>query len=321
LNFFEDMKNSIVILVLFAVYINAQVNNDCAAFVFGGNNPPLPDHGDFGTCGARIPNLGSCQFSCDSDSLNSWTLVGSPYTCNAQVRSGGPMSCVFNNYVPGKKNCSVSGWSAQSATDCSTQCGGGSRTYIRSVISYGEPGGEPCPRLAISSPCGTSHCTDTINAEGYYHWGPFCADDTARTIGYYVRTTNGQDIDLYVFDELDFNRYTWDSALSTPTNAYYAPKQAYLTTNFETDTFVVPAGHCYYLVVDHTGVGPTKGNNGVYDPFNIEFSIRGGTPYDGFSDYAYLRGLYQPATAARSSSVSFFGAFMTAIIVLILKLE
>jgi len=198
-------------------------------------------------------------------------------------------------------------------------CGGGSETWSRTVISYGEPGGEPCPKLAISVPCNTNWCRDNILSEGYYHWGPFCAGQTARTVDYYIHTS--QDIDLYIFDELNFNRYTWDSALSTPTNSYYAPINAYLTTNFEADDFTVPAGKCYYLVLDNTGVGPTKGNNGVYENVYFEFSIGGVTPADGFSDFSYQKGLYQPAAAVRSSSISFFGVFLTAIILLILKLE
>jgi len=229
------------------------------------------------------------------------------------------MECVFNNYEDGKRNCTVTSWNQRTETDCNTMCGGGSKTWQRTVVSYGEPGGEPCPRLALSVPCNTNWCTDNIVSKGYYSWGPFCAGTNARTVGYYFNSN--QDVDLYVFDSVNYARYTWDSALTTPQNTYYSPVNAYLTTNFESDTFVVPSGQCYYLVLDHTDVGPTKGNNGEYTNVFFQFGIRGATPADGFSDFGYQKGLYQPATAARSSSVSFFGAFLTGIIVLFLKLE
>jgi hypothetical protein len=245
--------------------------------------------------------------------------MGTPYHCDDATITGGPQWCQFDNYVEGKKNCSVTSWNSRAETECTTMCGGGTETWQRNVLSFGEEGGEPCPQLAITLPCNTYWCHDNIVSEGYYHWGPFCAGASARTVSYKIRTN--QDIDLYVFDEPDFNRYTWDSALATPQNAYYAPVNAYLTTNFEIDVFVVPPNHCYYLVVDNTGVGPTKGQNGVYTNVYFEYSLGGFTTQDGFSDFSYQKGLYQPAAAVRSSSVSFFGVFLTAIILLILKLD
>jgi len=306
-----------LLLLSFAVYANAQSNQPCQAFSVPNRFPP--DHGNFGTCGSTIPHLGTCSYSCDSDTIDSWSLVGTPYTCNNGQISGGPMKCVFDNYVQGKQNCSVTSWGNVAQTQCNTMCGGGSETWTRQVISYGEPGGEPCPRLAITVPCNTFWCSDNILSEGYYSWGPFCADTTPRTIGYYINTN--QNIDIYIFDAPDFARYTWDSALSTPLNTYYQPVNAYLTTNFETDTFTVPVGSCYYLVIDNTNVGPTQGNNGVFTDVFFNFAIRGGTPDDGFSDFGNQLGFYQPAAASRSSSLSFFGIFLTSIIVLILKLE
>jgi len=308
----------VVLLVALIVCVSAQSNRDCNAFVFPNRGVP-PDHGNFGTCGSTIPHAGACNFQCDSNPSYQWTLQGNNYTCNDNTISGGPQSCRFENYVFGKQNCTVSSWNSRAETDCSSMCGGGTETWTRRVVSYGEPGGEPCPTLAITVPCGDRWCHDNIVSEGYYHWGPFCAGQAQRKVGYYVRTN--RDIDLYIFDQPNFNRYTWDSALSTPQNAYYSPVNAYLTTNFESDSFIVPPGKCYYLVVDHTGVGPTKGNNGVYERVDFDFAITGISPADGFSDFSYQKGLYQPAAAVRSSSISFFGVFLTAIILLILKLE
>jgi len=308
----------LILLVSFAVYANAQANADCSAMKAQNGQFP-PDYGDFGSCGVTIPHSSNCTFSCDNNGLDSWTLQGLPYSCDDSQLTGGPMYCSFNNYVPGKKNCSVTSWQNRAQTECNTMCGGGSSTWTRTVLSYGEPGGEPCPRLALIVPCNSQWCNDNIVSSGYYYWGPFCADANPRSIGYYVNTD--QNIDLYVFDEPDFERYTWDSALSTPQNTYYSPVDAYLTTNFESDTFIVPPGKCYYLVLDNTAVGPTQGNNGVYTNVFFNFAIRGATYADGFSDFGYQKGLYQPAAAPRGSSVSFFGAFLTSIIVLILKLE
>jgi len=310
---------SLLLLVTLIVCVSAQSNRDCTAFSFPNRIPP--NHGDFGSCSSTIAHGSSCNFNCDSDSINSWTLVGDPYACDNSVVTGGPQWCRFDDYVSGAQNCTVTSWNSRSETDCSTMCGGGTETWTRRVVSYGEPGGEPCPVLSIAVPCHTEWCNDNIVSEGYYHWGPFCAGASDRTVSFYIRTD--QDIDIYVFDQPDFNRYTWDSAMATPQNAYYSPAMAYLTTNFETDSFVVPKTKCYYLVIDNTNVGPTKGNgqNGEFIPVNFNFGIYGATPADGFSDFSYLKGLYQPAAAVRSSSISFFGVFLTVIILLILKLE
>jgi len=307
-----------IVVALLAVTANAQSNKDCRAFSVPGRFPP--DHGDFGSCGVTIPHLGSCTYSCDSDQFNTWSVVGTPFSCDNQELSRGPMSCAFNNYVHGKRNCTVSSWNQRAETECNTMCGGGSQTWTRTVESYGEPGGEPCPRLAITVPCNTGWCQDIILDKGYYSWGPFCAGSAPRTVGYVVNTN--QDIDLYIFDQSNFMRYTWDAALPTPQNTYYQPVNAYLTTNFESDVFTIPANQCYYLVLDNSDVGPTKGNNGDYSqPVYFNYAIKGANIADGFSDFGYQKGSYQPAAAVRSSSVSFFGAFLTAIIVLILKLE
>jgi len=311
------MKVAVLLLALVG-YAYSQSNSDCNAFTFPNQIPP--DHGSFGTCGNTIAHATTCSYSCDSDPINHWTLVGPAYSCNDGTISGGPQWCRFDNYVSPAQNCTVTSWGQRTDTDCNTMCGGGSEAWTRRIISYGEPGGEPCPTLAMNVPCNTQWCSDNIISEGYYHWGPFCADSTeSRTVGYYVHTS--ENIDLYVFDQPDFDRYTWDSALSTAQNAYYSPVNAYLTTNFEHDTFTVPPNQCYHLVLDNTAVGPTQGNNGVYDNIYFEFAMYGVTADDGFSDFSYQKGLYQPAAAVRSSSVSFFGVFLTAIILLILKLE
>jgi hypothetical protein len=159
-----------------------------------------------------------------------------------------------------------------------------------------------------------------MDYRGYYQWGPFCADTTERTISYRIYTRHNN-IDLYVFDRPAFQRYTWDAALTKPQNAYYAPVRAHLNTYFEIDSFTVPPGKCYHLVLDNTNVGPTNGNNGVFDQFTFEFTLQGTNSNDGFSDFSYFKGSFQPAAAVRTSSISFFGAFLTAIIVFILKLE
>jgi len=311
----------LVVGLLFAliVCVFSQSSRDCTAFTFPNYIPP--DHGSFGSCGNTIAHGSDCSFSCDSDSLNTWTLVGTPYHCTDGTISGGPQWCVFNNYVPPAQNCTVTGWGSRAETVCNTMCGGGSETWTRRVVSYGDFGGEPCPVLAITVPCHTEWCYDWIYSAGYYHWGPFCAGETTRQISYYMNSN--RDIDLYIFDTPDFNRYTWDSTLSTPQNAYYSPVNAYLTTSFEADSFLVPPGKCYYLVIDNTNVGPTKGQNddGSFDDVYFNFAIRGVTPADGFSDFSYQKGLYQPAAAVRSSSISFFGVFFTVIVLLILKLE
>jgi hypothetical protein len=314
---------AVLVLFAFVVYANAQANRDCASFRWTNPNPSYrypAEHGDYGNCGgATIPDATSCSIACDNNGVNSWSVVGTPYYCSNTVLSGGPQSCYFNEYEYGKRNCTVSSWPSASSTACTTNCGGGTQTFTRTITSYGEQGGEPCPRLAITVPCGNRFCGGSIDQEGYYHWGPFCASSTPRQISYTVSTS--QDIDLYIFDQLDFNRYTWDAALATPQNAYYSPVNAYLTTHFESDSFTVPPGKCYHLVLDNTGVGPTNGNNGIFTNVGVSFALKGTNPTDGFSSYYYQTGFYQPASAVRTSSLSFFAAFLAVIVMLMLKLD
>jgi len=289
-------------------------------FVFPNN---YPDHGNYGSCSQPLAHTENCTIACDSNGMFDWVPVGQPYQCISGEWHGGPMSCQYVNAIPGKQGCEVSSWTSGStdASDCTFSCGGGTRAFTRNVLDYGEPGGEPCPQLSINAPCGSFRCYDLIQSEGYYHWGPFCAGATQRRIEYYINTD--RDMDLYIFDAPDFARYTWDSALSTPQNAYYSPVNAYLKTNFEHDTFTVPPNKCYHLVVDNTNVGPTKGqgDQGQFVETNVFFYLKGMSSADGFSNYYTQQGFYQPATAVQSASVSFFGVFLTAIVVLVLKLE
>jgi len=225
--------------------------------------------------------------------------------------------------VYGAKNCTVPAWNFYLNTwsDCTTQCGG-TQTITRTVSSYGEAGGEPCPALSWNRRCGNNYCAATMVIQGYYYWGPFCSGATTRTVNYRFRSD--RDIDLYVFDAPDFIRYSWDASLIKPLNAYYQPAFAHLNTNFEIDTFTVPANKCYYMVLDNTNVGATKtrddDQDGVPDTFNVYFSFQGINTNDGFTDFSQQYGVFQPASASQLS-MSFFGAFLTVLTVLVLKLE
>jgi len=288
-------------------------------------NVPPPDHGDWGACGPDQDDGGSCTITCDNLGPGYvWNVAGPAYTCNNGNWGGGPQSCQYASYQYGKKNCSVPAWNYYMNTysPCTTQCGG-TQTITRSVYSYGEAGGEPCPALSWNQRCGNNYCQDTMLTQGYYRWGPFCADATSsRTVHYRVQTD--ENIDLYVFDSADFVRYTWDASLITPLNAYYQPAYAHLSTNYQIDTFTVPAGQCYYMVLDNTNVGPTKtqaNQNPPYpDTFNIRYSFQGINSADGFSDFNYQYGVFQ-AGSATQLSLSFFGAFLTVLTVVVLKLE
>jgi len=158
--------------------------------------------------------------------------------------------------------------------------------------------------------------------QGYYRWGPFCAGSSPRTVNYRFRSD--RNIDVYIFDSADFVRYSWDASLIKPLNAYYSPAFAHLNTNFEIDSFTVPANACYYMVLDNTNVGPTKtrddDQDGVPDTFNVHFSFSGINGADGFSDFSHQYGVFQPASASQLS-LSFFGAFLTILTILVLKLE
>jgi len=292
-----------------------------ACDIFTSSDPP-PNFGDYGTCkqGIRLASGDSCSITCNNDGLHTWLVDGDPYTCTNGVPGGGPQKCVFQGYVQGKKNCSVSAWSSD--TGCSFGCGDATTTRSRTIMTYGEQGGVPCPALSWTNPCtpqqGQQDCHSDMYSAGYYHWGPFCAGATDRTISYWFNT-QGNEIDFYLFDQSNFNRYTWDAALTTPQNAYYYPVFAYLKTDYESSSFIVPAGKCYKVVIDNTNVGPAKGNNGQFNEFTFYYQFRGVTTLDGFSDYSMLEGYYQPASAFRAS-ISFFGVIVTAVLVLLLKL-
>jgi len=197
-------------------------------------------------------------------------------------------------------------------------CGTASNTQSRSIGSFGGVGGVPCPALSFSYTCPQQYCYTQTNQAGYYKWGPFCAGTTARTISY-MYNTQGNNIDSYVFDVTNFNRYTWDAALSTPQNAYYYPITAYLNNDYQVSSFTVPPNSCYMFVLDNTNVGPAQPAN-TNMPFNTFYQFSGITTNDGFSDYSYQAGYWQPASAFRAS-VSFFGAFVTIVMVIFLKLE
>jgi len=197
---------------------------------------------------------------------------------------------------------------------------GGSQTITRSPFSFGEAGGEPCPDLTWNRYCGNNYCTMSMETQGYIHWGPFCAQSTPRTINY--RFQSDRDIDLYVFDAGDYTRYTWDASLIKPLNAYYSPAFAHLNTNFEIDSFTVPANTCYFFVLDNTNVGATKtrddDQDGVPDTFNIRYSFANVNSEDGFTDFSYQAGQFQ-AGSASTLSAGFFGAVLIVVTALLLN--
>jgi len=285
-------------------------------------NVPPPDFGGYGSCGPDLNDGASCSITCDN--LGSgfvWNVAGADYTCNNGVWGGGPQSCQFADYVPGKKNCTYPNfyYYLNTVSACSSQCGG-TQTITRSPYAFGEAGGEPCPALSWNRFCGNNYCTMSMDTQGYIHWGPFCAQDTARTINY--RFQGDRNIDLYVFDAADYTRYTWDASLVTPLNAYYSPAYAHLNTNFEIDSFTVPPNQCYFFVLDDTNVGPTAtrddDNNGVPDQFYVRYSFSNVNAEDGFTDFSYQAGQFQ-AGLASSLSASFFGAVLIVVMALLLN--
>jgi len=311
---------TVLLVALFSVgYVFAQVGQGCG----GLNDPntqgypfPPPDYGSWGACGQDQVDGGSCNIACDDNGPGFvWTIAGPAYTCTNGVWGGGPQSCQYANYVSGKKNCTVPPWYWYQNTysGCTSNCGG-TQTQTRTPYSLGESGGEPCPSLTWIYNCGQMYCTDTILTQGYYKWGPFCADSTSsRTVNY--RFITDEAIDMYVFDQADYTRYTWDASIINPLNAYYSPAYAHLNTQYQVDSFTVPAGQCYYMVLDDTNVGPTKTQQnqvpGIPDTFNVHFSFSGINTADGFSDFQNQLGVFQPASASKIS-LTLLSAFLVA---------
>jgi len=59
-------------------------------------------------------------------------------------------------------DCKVEDWSSWS--DCSTTCGGGTKTRGRGVVQEAENGGAACPALEEKEPCNTDQCPGTTDA-------------------------------------------------------------------------------------------------------------------------------------------------------------
>jgi len=78
------------------------------------------------------------------------------------------------NSQPCPVNCVVSAWSE--FTKCSKQCGGGTQTRYRTIITPSAFGGKECPALTETISCNTNGCP--VNCQ-VSNWGPFtdCSAD------------------------------------------------------------------------------------------------------------------------------------------------
>ena len=83
-------------------------------------------------------------------------------TCPTLTESG---SC---NTQPCPVDCQVSGWGEW--TNCSTSCGGGTKTRTRTVTRESAHGGQTCPTLTESGSCNTQTCPVDCQVSGWGEW-------------------------------------------------------------------------------------------------------------------------------------------------------
>jgi len=96
--------------------------------------------------------------------------------------------------------------------------------------------------------------------KGYYAWGPI---QGSGTLSYRISARyNNVDLDVFLFDEANARRYFEDAGRDEPfgagRQAGYLPVAACLEDRNCVDDVVLDPTVKYYLVVDHTDIGPTK---------------------------------------------------------------
>jgi len=107
---------------------------------------------------------------------------------------------------------------------------------------------------------------------GYFAWGPWSGP---RSVHYLI-ASNGNNVDIFVFDENAFYYYQEDQLRDKPFNTGYSAVRSMLDTDNAEDTVALEANKRYYLVVDHTAVGAANGNDdGTYNQISFSWWIDG----------------------------------------------
>jgi len=104
-------------------------------------------------CNTNIPSNVSGKCFCPDGSVKAIVDCGHEnFNCNEVCQPGGKM---YNFKEP--VNCEVSNWSKWS--DCSKECGEGTKTRRRTVTRYPEYNGRSCPELTETRSCKKKDCT------------------------------------------------------------------------------------------------------------------------------------------------------------------
>jgi len=228
--------------------------------------------------------------------------IGESYrTCPGTTTAdcGGGATMQYCNPQP-CVNCTVSYFGGYST--CTKPCGSGLRWRARYIITAPEPGGTPCPQLNYTSECNTYMCYETITGKGFWYYGPFRGPGPLT----YTITRIDTEIDVFLFDQENFNMYQFDVQLEKPLQTGYVPVRAALDieTVKQEGPITLDPNTDYYLVIDHTKIGAAAGStdgngNQVFLNNRFYYSISGVEVGVGAQSIPVISG----ATAVVSSSL------------------
>jgi len=122
---------------------------------------------------------------------------------------------------------------------------------------------------------------ETLQQYGYYYWGPFTGPGP---ISYTISRIDNP-VDVFLFDEPNFQQYQFDAQRPKPYQTNYVPIRAseYIDTVKSEGPIALASTTNYYLVVDGTYIGDASGttNNAgqtIFPPNRFYYEITGLDP-------------------------------------------
>jgi hypothetical protein len=111
-----------------------------------------------------------------------------------------------------------------------------------------------------------------MEGRGYYAWGPITSTE-AWSVRVQI-ATDGNDVDVFVFNQENYEFYVEDEYRQPPFNYGYVPVRSQLNVDNSDMTAALLANENYYIVIDHTEIGAANGNgDGTYNAFSFQYKI------------------------------------------------